>query len=402
MISSKFTILKTPPKSNKEVAELSLKERKKKLKDTLTQKEKMNFEELIKLLPYDNTNEDLLFKYIEALSDEKYENEDNYINNCYNALKEYANYISVQNLKKLAIKIYNKEDRAYRKISFKKIFFNFLFDLNKPNADLSKSIAILKNAILSKEINNQPFSDENFEALYFYICTKLVIQIHINEPKREQYFDNLKNLINALDELKVYFKDNEMIESYEEEKKDFNKFIIIISAIINLDADNYDEIIKIAIIFKSPTSEIINSGLTYIKPNIKKKYGEEAANEFIDKIKNSNNFHSIDYERIDNKIRLKEECYLYDYIKENNIYMKHKDKIKSLLNIILKSDLIKQLIKTIFQKDGVDAEKIYKFIFEKDYTIDDIMDEIILFTPYRLDRISGFHFRDLFKIFIPI
>lgn len=100
MISSKFTILKTPPKSNKEVAELSLKERKKKLKDTLTQKEKMNFEELIKLLPYDNTNEDLLFKYIEALSDEKYENEDNYINNCYNALKEYANYISVQNLKK--------------------------------------------------------------------------------------------------------------------------------------------------------------------------------------------------------------------------------------------------------------------------------------------------------------
>ncbi len=81
---------------------------------------------------------------------------------------------------------------------------------------------------------------------------------------------NLKNLINALDELKVYFKDNEMIESYEEEKKDFNKFIIIISAIINLDADNYDEIIKIAIIFKSPTSEIINSGLTYIKPNIKK------------------------------------------------------------------------------------------------------------------------------------
>ena len=57
----------------------------------------------------------------------------------------------------------------------------------------------------------------------------------------------------------------------------------------------------------------------------------------------------MDYEYIDDKIRLKEESYLYEYIKVNNIYIKYKKEIKNLLKVIFKSDLIKKLIKTIYK-----------------------------------------------------
>ena len=60
------------------------------------------------------------------------------------------------------------------------------------------------------------------------------------------------------------------------------------------------------------------------KEEIKNQYNEKMANEFIEKVKNEDNYFSLKYSIIDDKIEFLEESFLYDYIMENNIYKKYK------------------------------------------------------------------------------
>ena len=73
----------------------------------------------------------MLYKYIDALNDKSAEIGDKEKDNCYYAMKEYSNYISIPKIEELETKISGDKNKAQRKISFKKLFFSFLFSLNE-------------------------------------------------------------------------------------------------------------------------------------------------------------------------------------------------------------------------------------------------------------------------------
>ena len=376
-----------------EIANLHLIERKKKVKEAL-KNQNLELEELKTLLLCDNTNEDLIYKYILSLDEEQ----------SFSEILKYSNYLSTKKIEQLQLNIPSKFDLFFRKIPFKILFFNFLFSLeNLDESALDYQIGVLKASIKQRVINNQPYDVDNLEALYFYFCVLFSKQIEANKIKKVKYFDYLKLLVSKLNILKEYYKeyeDNKKDITYEKELKDFNKFFIIIFAIVNLDFNNYKEISQVALVLNTPNIDQKNQMICCAKEEIKNQYNEKMANEFIEKIKNEDNYFSLKYSFIDDKIELLEESYLYDYIMENNIYKKYEKQILELLNVIYKSDLIKQLFKAIYNKD--DTTKNLLFFFDIEESVEYLWKNIILFVPLKIEKISGFSYKDFFKIFISV
>ena len=329
-----------------EIANLHLIERKKKVKEALKD-QNLNLQELKNLLLCDNTNEDLIYKYILSLDEEQ----------AFSEILKYSNYLSIKKIEQLRLNIPSKFDLFFRKIPFKVLFFNFLFSLeNLDESAFDYQIGVLNASIKQRVINNQPYDVDNLEALYFYFCVLLSKQIEANKIKKVKYFDYLKLLISKLNILKEYYKeyeDNKKDVTYEKEIEDFNKFFTIIFAIINLDFNNYKEISQIALVLNTPNMDQKNQMIYCAKEEIKNQYNEKMANEFIEKVKSEDNYFSLKYSIIDDKIELLEESFLYDYIMENNIFKKYEEQILDLLNVIYKSDLIKQLFKAMYIKDDI-------------------------------------------------
>ena len=210
----------TADKKIDNIYEMDLKARKQKVKEEL-EKKNLTLNKIIELLSYDNTNEELISRYIFSLDNDK-------------AKKEIIDY--------------------FRGVSFKKLFFQFLFGLNNLNeTSLNSKISILRVAVTHRKTNNQPFDSDNFEAFYYILCSLLISQIDNNIKKKEQYFENLKLFLSKLQILKEYYQDNKDSKSddiYENEKKDFNKFLTIIFAILNIDYDNYSQLTQLWKVFK--------------------------------------------------------------------------------------------------------------------------------------------------------
>ena len=204
------------------INELSLKQRKQIVNDILENCKDLNIIVLKKLLKYNNTNEKLIVKYIYSLTDEEAKIK----------LMEYSCFISVNNIKQIENQKF-KNNLGNRKISFKSLLMSLLFELeNIDKTAFYNKINIINYAINKKTvINNQPYDKDNYESLYFYICTLFSTQVEKNKNKIEEYLKNLKRLTSTFEQLKKYYNNNnnkEIKNEYEEEDKDFNKFLIVI------------------------------------------------------------------------------------------------------------------------------------------------------------------------------
>ena len=151
--------------------------------------------------------------YIQSLKSEEAEIE----------LKEYSNFLSVEAIKDLE-KNKLKKNLTNRGKSFKSFFMESLFSLIKTE-DLkafNSKLNVLKTVISpTTVVNNQPYSKDNYEALYYYICTLFAKQVAKNSKNLEDYLYYLKLLISKFTELKKYYNEETKVITYEDRGKRF-------------------------------------------------------------------------------------------------------------------------------------------------------------------------------------
>ena len=407
------SIKNTKNEEIEELSKLSIIERKEKVINELENKN-ITILQLNNLLYICNTNENLIYKYIILLNEAIDEGTWDIVSkclNCYNLeiLKEenkaivsnmiiqYSNYMSINKMNDLKQKIYKDKEMCFRNISYKTIFFKFLKSIPKDDMEELKNKIENFNAVIKvRKSNNQPFDVDNFEALYLYFCLLLSNQIERNKNEMKIYFEDLKRLVSKLKEIDDYLEN----DNFEIEKKDTKKFLIIIFAILNLDSANYEDISQVANILNSPSLDEKNEMISITYKRIKREFDLEIAENFKEEVKKNNNFFTLDYKFVKDtkKIELLEESYLYNYIIENNVFKKYENKIIELLDIIFTSDLIKQLLRVVY---GEDYEKV-EHLLEKDYPTKKFWENVILFIPFKIKKVSGFSYRNLFKIFFSL
>ena len=370
-----------------DVAHLDLEERKEILKQKLKNNNNFTEEELEKMLSYDNTNEDLLFKYIMCLDKDK----------AHLMILKYSQFISVSKIRELTDNKFGKNiELGFRKKTFKEFFFGAL------SALVSKDIKKYENIMLtiyllvkSKLINNQPFDTDNFEALYFYLCYLLCNKWKINEKKEDKYYDELAFYLSELQDFKVYA----LNQTYEEEKKDLNKFLIVCFSILNLNKKNYDEIEQVLFTLNKPKEDDVNQAIKNCEFQISRHPSRKIILEQFRTKFNKNDFNDLISFKISNyNIDISEKSFRYEYLIKNNIYKRYDKQIFELLNIMYSSDLLKYLIDSVYNTYG----KKGKHFFNRKDSIEKLWNNIIIFVPFKLEEVSGFSYRHFSKIFIPI
>ena len=122
-IDSKKMKMNDSIKKLEEINEVELDDRKVKVKEEL-KKPKLNTEELKKLLLYDNTNEELIYRYILSLNETDKLNE----------FRKYCNFISVDKINDLSnTNLGKNSNQVFRKKSFKQLFYEPLTALASHN-----------------------------------------------------------------------------------------------------------------------------------------------------------------------------------------------------------------------------------------------------------------------------
>ena len=240
------------------------------------------------------------------------------------------------------------------------------------------------------ELNNQPFDLSNYEAFYFYLCSSLLSQINNNETNIDNYINCMQEYITSMhDFLKNYKKNN-----YEEEKLDRNKFLTIFYSIVNLDEDNMSRISRVPKILKKPDDNAIKYMILAETKKIELEYGQKRVEQFKHLIEDTSIFCCIQYKCVKNTIQIPEKCYLYDYIIKHNVFKKYETKLIDLLNIIFKSDLFRNLVKIIYKS----KDENMKYFFDEESSVEDFWNNNILFVPFKLEKVSGFSYKDTFHI----
>ena len=367
-------------KKMREIYKLSLKERKRKVREELENKD-LDSEKIKELLLMDNTNENLLFRYILSLNKSIVIYE----------MQKYSCYIGVSKIKELQVNKFGNKNQGYRNVSYKDFFFRILKafceeDKLKLNEEKAKINLTHKNI----ELNNQPFDLSNYEAFYFYLCRSLLSQINNNETNIDNYINCMQEYITSMhDFLKNYKKNN-----YEEEKLDRNKFLTIFYSIVNLDEDNMSRISSVPKILKKPDDNAIKYMILAETKKIELEYGQKRVEQFKHLIEDTSIFCCIEYKCVKNTIQIPEKCYLYDYIIKHNVFKKYETKLIDLLNIIFKSDLFRNLVKILYKS----KDENMKYFFDEESSVEDFWNNNILFVPFKLEKVSGFSYKDTFHI----
>jgi hypothetical protein len=272
------------------------------------------------------------------------------------------------------------------------MFFEVLFALVSNEQEKFKvKIGVINISTKTNNINNQAFDTDNFEAFYYYLCILLKSRIELNKEHEEQYLSNLRHFLSQLNVLKNY----KTYESYNEEKNNINKFLIICFAILNLDYQNNPEIFQLIEIFDTTSNDKKKDAINFCLLKMKRLFKPEIVTEFENKININDINISLNYKNYKNKIKISESSYLYHYIIKNNIYKIYEKEIIGLLKVIYKSDLIKYLCKALYPQK-------MKYIFEEENFVENLWKKIIIFVPFKIKSVSGFTYREFFKIFISI
>ena len=367
-------------KKMREIYKLSLKERKRKVRKELEKKD-LDSEKIKELLLMDNTNENLLFRYILSLNKSIVIYE----------MQKYSCYIGVSKIKELQVNKFGNKNQGYRNVSYKDFFFRILKafceeDKLKLNEEKAKINLTHKNI----ELNNQPFDLSNYEAFYFYLCRSLLSQINNNETNIDNYINCMQEYITSMHDFLENYKKN----NYEEEKLDINKFLTIFYSIVNLDEDNMSRISRVPKILKKPDDNAIKYMILAETKKIEYEYGQKRVEQFKHLIEDTSIFCCIEYKCVKNTIQIPEKCYLYDYIIKHNVFKKYETKLIDLLNIIFKSDLFRNLVKIIYKS----KDENMKYFFDEESSVEDFWNNNILFVPFKLEKVSGFSYKDTFHI----
>ena len=367
-------------KKMREIYKLSLKERKRKVRKELENKD-LDSEKIKELLLMDNTNENLLFRYILSLNKSIVIYE----------MQKYSCYIGVSKIKELQVNKFGNKNQGYRNVSYKDFFFRILEafcseDKLKLNEEKAKINLTHKNI----ELNNQPFDLSNYEAFYFYLCSSLLSQINNNETNIDNYINCMQEYITSMHDFLENYKKN----NYEEEKLDINKFLTIFYSIVNLDEDNMSRISRVPKILKKPDDNAIKYMILAETKKIELEYGQKRVEQFKHLIEDTSIFCCIQYKCVKNTIQIPEKCYLYDYIIKHNVFKKYETKLIDLLNIIFKSDLFRNLVKILYKS----KDENMKYFFDEESSVEDFWNNNILFVPFKLEKVSGFSYKDTFHI----
>jgi len=367
-------------KKMREIYKLSLKERKRKVRKELEKKD-LDSEKIKELLLMDNTNENLLFRYILSLNKSIVIYE----------MQKYSCYIGVSKIKELQVYKFGNKNQGYRNVSYKDFFFRILEafcseDKLKLNEEKAKINLTHKNI----ELNNQPFDLSNYEAFYFYLCSSLLSQINNNETNIDNYINCMQEYITLMHDFLENYKKN----NYEEEKLDINKFLTIFYSIVNLDEDNMSRISRVPKILRKPDDKLIKDMISVETKKIEFEYGQKRVEQFKHLIEDTSIFCCIEYTCVKNTIQIPEKCYLYDYIIKHNVFKKYETKLIDLLNIIFKSDLFRNLVKIIYKS----KDENMKYFFDEESSVEDFWNNNILFVPFKLEKVSGFSYKDTFHI----
>ena len=367
-------------KKMREIYKLSLKERKRKVRKELEKKD-LDSEKIKELLLMDNTNENLLFRYILSLNKSIVIYE----------MQKYSCYIGVSKIKELQVDKFGNKNQGYRNVSYKDFFFRILKafcseDKLKLNEEKAKINLTHKNI----ELNNQPFDLLNYEAFYFYLCSSLLSQINNNETNIGNYINCMQEYITLMHDFLENYKKN----NYEEEKLDINKFLTIFYSIVNLDEDNMSRISSVPKILKKPDDNAIKYMILAETKKIEYEYGQKRVEQFKHLIEDTSIFCCIEYTCVKNTIQIPEKCYLYDYIIKHNVFKKYETKLIDLLNIIFKSDLFRNLVKILYKS----KDENMKYFFDEESSVEDFWNNNILFVPFKLEKVSGFSYKDTFHI----
>ena len=366
----------------KEINKLTLKQRRQEVQKQLENKN-LKLEQLQYLLLLDNTNEELLYRYILALEKKI----------AILAMQRYSCYMSLQKIKELQKTLLDNKNMGFRNISFKSLFFVFLNAIHDKNKVLiEENVNTIEYIFENSFLNNQPIDLNNFEACYFHFCLNLAIQV-----KRKKETNNLDEYINIICD---YVETISIVlnkfknEHYEEEKKNIKKFLTIFYSIVNIDKENLVQISQVAIILKDPPDAAKWKQLISIEEErIKARYNKGA--ELFKKLNlDKNIFCDVSFKYSYNKIEIPEECYLYDYIAENNVFKKYENNLINLFKIIFTSDLFRDLIKLLYKAE----DENMKYFFEDEMTVEEFWNNKILFVPFKIKKVSGFSYKDTFNI----
>ena len=137
---------------------------------------------------------------------------------------------------------------------------------------------------------------------------------------------------------------------------------------------------------------VIVTGTTY--RSVIEIYNDEGAELFKKLNLDKNIFCDVSFKYSYNKIEIPEECYLYDYIAENNVFKKYENNLINLFKIIFTSDLFRDLIKLLYKAE----DENMKYFFEDEMTVEEFWNNKILFVPFKIKRVSDFSYKDTFNI----
>ncbi len=141
----------------KEINKLSLKERKELVVKEL-EKCSINSERLKELILMDNTNEDLLYRFIQSLKKNEVNNE----------IIRFSTYMSPSKINDIQLNFFGKLNQDYKNIANKALFFELLSSIkNNEKILISQKMSIINKIKKTLEKNNQPFDiKSNLEAFY--------------------------------------------------------------------------------------------------------------------------------------------------------------------------------------------------------------------------------------------
>ena len=368
------------------INKLNLKERKQQVIKEL-ETEDINIEKLNFLMLMDNTNEDLLYKYIHSFDKIM----------VFKIIQKYSSYMSLSKFKDLQFKIFGNKKQGYREFSYKNLFFQLIYSIKDGNKSImNEKISIMKHNEENSALNNQPFDLENLEVFYFHLCDLLINQIEKQKKVDfNEYLNCLKDYISSISSTLEEYKN----EGYKEEKKDIKKFLIIFFSIINLDVENSLPISQVSAILEKLSDEERWQMISVEERQIKTFFGQKAVVEFKKILEDKeiyyslNNINNISFFK--NKIEIPEECYSYEYVIKKNIFKKYENQIKDLLKIIYNSDLFNQLVKIIYKTEDKDM----KYFFDENNFVEDFWNNNIIFVPFKLKKYQAFRIKIPFYFF---